>query len=81
MFKTIVWATDGSEHADRALDVAKTLASEQGATLTIVHVVQRIAATIAVAHPKNLLNATPQVGDIVRIEYVNGHATVETAAP
>jgi nucleotide-binding universal stress UspA family protein len=44
MFKRIVWATDGSENADRALAVAKSLASEEGATLTIVHVVQRIAS-------------------------------------
>lgn len=44
MFKRIVWATDGSETADRALAVAKSLASEEGATLTIVHVVQRIAS-------------------------------------
>lgn len=44
MFKRIVWATDGSENADRALAVAKSLASEEGATLTIAHVVQRIAS-------------------------------------
>ena len=41
------------------------------------HVVQRISATIAVAHPKNLLDATPALGDIVKIEYFNGTATVE----
>jgi nucleotide-binding universal stress UspA family protein len=44
MFKKIVWATDGSKNADRALTVAKSLAAEQGAALTIVHVVQRIAS-------------------------------------
>jgi nucleotide-binding universal stress UspA family protein len=44
MFKSIVCATDGSEHAGRALTVAKSLASEQGAKLTLVHVVQRIAS-------------------------------------
>jgi nucleotide-binding universal stress UspA family protein len=43
VFKRIVWATDGSEHADRALALAKSLASEEGATLTAVHVVQRFA--------------------------------------
>jgi nucleotide-binding universal stress UspA family protein len=44
VFKNIVCATDGSEHAGRALTVAKSLAAEQDATLTIVHVVQRIAS-------------------------------------
>jgi DNA-binding NtrC family response regulator len=41
------------------------------------HVVQRISATIAIAHPKNLLNATPALDDVVKIEYYNGKATVE----
>lgn len=37
MFKTIVWATDGSTNADHALPVAKELASAPGATLVIAH--------------------------------------------
>jgi DNA-binding NtrC family response regulator len=41
------------------------------------HVVQRISATAAIAHPKSLLDATPPVGDVVRIQYEHGHATVE----
>ncbi len=41
------------------------------------HVVQRISATAAIAHPKNLLSATPAVGDIVRVEYDQGRATVQ----
>ncbi|MEO8966612.1 MAG: universal stress protein [Solirubrobacteraceae bacterium] len=45
MFKKIVWATDGSENADRACVVAKSLASEEAAALTIVHVVQKIATS------------------------------------
>jgi len=40
------------------------------------HVVQRISATTAIAHPKRLLDATPGLGDVVRIEYNNGAATV-----
>ena len=43
MFKKIVWATDGSENADRALSIAKTLARENGASLVVVHIVQRYA--------------------------------------
>lgn len=41
------------------------------------HVVQRISAATAIAHPKKLLSATPALGDAVRIEYSNGVAVVE----
>lgn len=37
MFKTIVWATDGSEAADRALPFAKELATGDGRSLVVVH--------------------------------------------
>ncbi len=43
MFKKIVWATDGSESADRALDLAKELASQNGAALLVVHTVEHFA--------------------------------------
>jgi DNA-binding NtrC family response regulator len=45
------------------------------------HVVQRISLAFAVAHPKQLLNATPNVGDVVRIEYDNGTGVVEEVSP
>ncbi len=38
MFKTIVWATDGSETADRALPYARGLAEGPDKTLVVVHV-------------------------------------------
>jgi nucleotide-binding universal stress UspA family protein len=38
MFKTIVWATDGSENADRALPFALELAAGDEATLVVAHV-------------------------------------------
>jgi nucleotide-binding universal stress UspA family protein len=38
MFKTIVWATDGSRRAERALPYAKTLAQAERARLIVVHV-------------------------------------------
>jgi nucleotide-binding universal stress UspA family protein len=38
MFKTIIWATDGSETADRALPYAKGLAEGADKTLVVVHV-------------------------------------------
>ena len=37
MFKTIVWATDGSESADRALPYAKELAGAREGRLVVVH--------------------------------------------
>ena len=43
MFKTIVWASDGSEHADRALSLAKKLAQRDKAAVIVAHVVQRWA--------------------------------------
>src|SRR4249920_2023428 len=40
MFKSIVWATDGSESADLALPYAKALVAEHDATLEVVHCVE-----------------------------------------
>ena len=37
MFKTVIWATDGSEAADRALDYAKELVTSSHGTLLVVH--------------------------------------------
>jgi nucleotide-binding universal stress UspA family protein len=37
MFKTVIWATDGSETADQALAYAKKLVASSGGTLCVVH--------------------------------------------
>jgi len=37
MFKTIIWATDGSEAADAALPYVKSLAGGEGHSLVVVH--------------------------------------------
>ncbi|MGZ4201886.1 MAG: universal stress protein [Thermoleophilaceae bacterium] len=42
MFKSIVWATDGSEAADQALPYTESLARESGAAVTIVHFDQHL---------------------------------------
>ena len=42
MFKSIVWANDGSEVAQQALPLVKQLAREGGGAITIVHVVERV---------------------------------------
>jgi nucleotide-binding universal stress UspA family protein len=38
MFETVIWATDGSPMADRALPFAKELASRAGSKLVVLHV-------------------------------------------
>jgi nucleotide-binding universal stress UspA family protein len=43
LFTTVVWATDGSENAARALPYAKALASGDGAMLVAIHIVQGTA--------------------------------------
>jgi nucleotide-binding universal stress UspA family protein len=42
MFTKIVWATDGSDHANRALDYAARLAAAEHAQLHVVHIVEKI---------------------------------------
>jgi len=37
MYKKVMWATDGSEAADRALTHAKALAAEGGGSVTVVY--------------------------------------------
>jgi len=37
VFKKVIWATDGSIYADRALPLARTLASESGAPMVVVY--------------------------------------------
>lgn len=44
MFKTIMWATDGTPNADRALPYAKALAQQDRAKLIVAHVVERYAS-------------------------------------
>ena len=51
MFKSIVWANDGSEAAERALPLVRELARPGGATITIVHVVERVEGIGAVGVP------------------------------
>jgi nucleotide-binding universal stress UspA family protein len=38
MFERVMWATDGSDAADRTLDQAKTLATDGGGELVVVYV-------------------------------------------
>jgi DNA-binding NtrC family response regulator len=40
------------------------------------YIVQSVAGTVAIAHPKNLLDHIPGIGNTVKIEYNSGSATV-----
>jgi nucleotide-binding universal stress UspA family protein len=51
MFKTIVWASDGSEAADRALPFAKELAAGEGRSLVVVHSKERIVGGRSAGYP------------------------------
>lgn len=51
MFKTIVWATDGSKAADDALPYAKELAAKHGAALLALHVEETFATHVAAGLP------------------------------
>jgi len=42
MFKKVIWATDGSEHADRAMSTAVEVAKADGAELHVVHVIEKL---------------------------------------
>ena len=47
MFKTVLWATDGSEHADRAMTQAVQVAKSDGAELHVVHIVEKLVGARA----------------------------------
>ncbi len=44
MYRTIVWATDGSAHADHALPFARELAALTHAKLVVLHAAEIVAA-------------------------------------
>ena len=48
MFKSIVWAAEGSENFERAYPLVKQLAQEGDAEVTMVHVVERVEALGAI---------------------------------
>lgn len=47
MFEKVIWATDGSEHADRAMPRAIQLAADNGGELHVVHVVEKLMSARA----------------------------------
>ena len=67
MMKTLVIATDGSAHADKALDVAAALAGKFGSKIVVVHVLMRGASFSSIYEafktqglPTDVLDELPQ---------------------
>jgi nucleotide-binding universal stress UspA family protein len=54
MFKNVVWATDGSVHADRALEYAKQLVQDDGGTLHVTHIVEKLVGGRVAGQDANL---------------------------
>jgi nucleotide-binding universal stress UspA family protein len=51
MFKKILWATDASDAADKALPLVQSLANEDGASVLVVHVVEHLMGPRAGGEP------------------------------
>ncbi|MFL5863772.1 MAG: universal stress protein [Solirubrobacteraceae bacterium] len=44
MFTKVIWATDGSDHANRAMTPAVQIATDAGADLHVVHIVEKLVS-------------------------------------
>ena len=86
MFKTILWATDGSANADRALPVVKELAAAKGATVLVAHCRELLTGRAAgfpiradedelVAKVRKQAAELESVGITVRVEVVTASGT------
>jgi nucleotide-binding universal stress UspA family protein len=91
VFKTVVWATDGSEAAERALAAARSIAQTYGARLLVVHVGEVVLegaplAVIAAQESADAINTAlrQKVEDMrrdgVTAEFVSTEVTMRGAA-
>jgi nucleotide-binding universal stress UspA family protein len=60
MFKSIVWATDGSKEAEQAMRYVTDLALREDAVVTIAHVVERLEGGGATGPPRRADEADVQ---------------------
>jgi nucleotide-binding universal stress UspA family protein len=66
LFDTAVWASDGSQNADQALEVARALAHDHGTSVVVVHIIQHYATKTGLAvypdedHVKTKLEQTAE---------------------
>jgi nucleotide-binding universal stress UspA family protein len=91
VFKKVLWATDGSEAARRALPVARSIAQTYGARLLVIHVSEVLFggapdAVIAAQESADALNVVlrQKVEDLKRAgvtaEFVSTEVTMRGAA-
>ena len=69
MFETILVATDGSSHADRALEYARDLALEVGAKVVVAHAFQPIPGFVG----------EPMFGDLMAHHVMVGREIAQRA--
>ena len=62
MFKTVLWATDGSKAAERALAAAESIAQTYDARLIVTHV----PVPVIVGGPTVVVNAAQQAADAIQ---------------
>jgi nucleotide-binding universal stress UspA family protein len=72
MFKKIVWATDGSDSADKALPLVESLAKEGGASVETVHVVEHLLGPRAGGEPLNADEPETQAKLEKQVESLSG---------
>jgi nucleotide-binding universal stress UspA family protein len=84
MFKTILWATDGSDAADAALPYAKGLAEGEGHKLVVVHSKEllrgRAGGYPMYANEDELLAKIRRQADELRAEGLDVSLRIETGA-
>jgi nucleotide-binding universal stress UspA family protein len=91
MFTKVIWATDGSEHADRAMAAVVELAKGDGAELHVVHIVEKLVRGRASgldafgnedeikAKIKGQATAIARDNDIKTVVHVTGARTLKIA--
>jgi nucleotide-binding universal stress UspA family protein len=80
MFNKIIWATDGSESADRAFELAKGMVSDNGSTLIALHTVEMIGGPGSRGVvPRNADEDERQAKIRAQVAELNGRASLKFA--
>jgi nucleotide-binding universal stress UspA family protein len=84
MFRTVVWATDGSDVADGSLPVVKELADHEGARVVVVHanevLLGRAGGAPVMADEPDLLRKIEGQAEALRDDGYDATFTVATGA-
>jgi nucleotide-binding universal stress UspA family protein len=84
MFNKVIWATDGSEHADSALELAKSQVSGNGGSLLALHSIQYVvakgSAPVNVDEDETTAKIKQQVADLQQAGVTAEFRVVESGA-